>query len=83
MKEYRISTVCKIKKDVFQCLSKININIAEPNTGVIITRALNISKIVILIKGNKTLLFLKPGIAKVLLVANKFTIDMVVLIPAK
>jgi hypothetical protein len=37
----------------------------------------------IVIKGNKTLLFLKPGIAKVLLVINKFVKPTVELIPAK
>jgi len=35
------------------------------------------------IKGNKILLFFKPGIDKVLLVINKFVNDIVVLTPAK
>jgi len=72
----------KSKKEVFQCLSDNIINIADPKTGVIIDKALNINKFVIVIKGNKTLLFLKPGIDKALLVTNKFTTLIVVLIPA-
>jgi len=35
------------------------------------------------IKGNKTLLFLKPGIAKVLRVIKRFVKETVVLTPAK
>jgi len=35
------------------------------------------------INGNKTLLFLKPGILKVRLVINKLVKETVVLIPAK
>jgi len=37
----------------------------------------------IVIKGNKTRLFLKPGILKVRLVINKFVKEIVVLTPAK
>jgi hypothetical protein len=37
----------------------------------------------IVIKGIKTLLFLKPGILKVLLVINKLVKEIVVLTPAK
>ena len=37
----------------------------------------------IVIKGNKTLLFLKPGIASVLLVIKRFVNDTVELTPAK
>jgi uncharacterized membrane protein len=44
---------------------------------------LSVRRIDIVIKGSNTLLFLRPGIAKVLLVINKFVKDIVVLIPAK
>lgn len=77
-----ITTVCKVKKEVFQWRSNANISIAEPKTGVITTKALNISSIDMDIKGSKILLFLKPGIDKFLLVDKRFTIDIVVLIPA-
>lgn len=82
MEKNWISTVSKIKKDVFQCLSNTNINIADPSTGVITANALNINNTVILTKGNNILLFLNPGIDRVLLVDNKFTKEIVVLIPA-
>ena len=42
-----------------------------------------INKIEILTKGNKIRLLRKPGIAKVRRVVNKFTKEIVVLIPAK
>jgi hypothetical protein len=50
---------------------------------VTIANILKVNNIEIVIKGNKTLLFLKPGIANVLLVINKFVKDIVVLTPAK
>jgi hypothetical protein len=43
----------------------------------------NVNNIAIVIKGRRTLLFLKPGIAKVLLVINKLVNEIVVLTPAK
>ena len=58
-------------------------SIADPSIGLITAKALNINNIVMLIKGNNILLFLKPGIDNVLLVDNKFISDIVVLIPAK
>jgi hypothetical protein len=42
-----------------------------------------VNKSAIVINGNKTLLFLRPGIAKVLLVINKLVKETVVLTPAK
>jgi hypothetical protein len=42
-----------------------------------------VKKRAMVINGNKTLLFLKPGILNVLLVINKLVNDMVVLTPAK
>ena len=72
----------KSKNEVFQCLSVNNMSIAEPKTGVITDKARNISKTVIDINGIKTLLFLNPDILKDLLVTNKFTKLIVVLIPA-
>jgi hypothetical protein len=63
-------------------LSKASINIADPKTGVITTSALSINKIVIDINGNNMRRFRKPGIDNVRRVANKFTIEIVVLIPA-
>ena len=71
------------KNEVCQCLSKTNINIADPRIGVITAKALNIKRIDILIKGNNIRLFLNPGIDNVLLVASKLTIEIVVLIPAQ
>jgi hypothetical protein len=56
---------------------------AEPKTGVITTKARNISKTVIVIKGNKIRLFLKPGIVNVRFVARRFTIEIVVLMNAQ
>jgi len=50
---------------------------------VIIANILNVNNNEIVIKGNKTLLFLKPGIANVLLVINKLVKETVVLTPAK
>jgi len=58
-------------------------SIADPKTGVITANARNISKILILIKGNNILLLRKPGIDNVRLVTNKLVNDIVVLIPAK
>jgi len=68
---------------VCQCLSAITINIAAAKTGVIKTSIRKESKIAILTKGNSTLRFLNPGIAKVLLVISKLVKDMVELTPAK
>jgi hypothetical protein len=45
--------------------------------------ARNINKIVIEIKGNRIRRLRNPGIARVRRVANKLTIEIVVLIPAK
>jgi hypothetical protein len=67
---------------VCQCLSINNINIDAPKTGVIIANIRNVNKRDIVMNGNKTLLFLRPGIAKVLLVISKFVNDMVELTPA-
>jgi hypothetical protein len=49
---------------------------------VIGTNNLKARRVAIVTKGNSTRLFLKPGIAKVLLVINKFVNEIVVLIPA-
>jgi len=57
-------------------------NIDAPKTGVIIANILKVNKIEMVINGNKTLLFRNPGIAKVLLVINRFVKETVVLIPA-
>ena len=54
-----------------------------PNTGVIIANILNVNRIDIVINGNKTLLFLNPGIDKVLLVINRLVNEIVELTPAK
>lgn len=45
-------------------------------------KALNINRFVIDINGIKTRLLLSPGLDKALLVVNKFTTLIVVLIPA-
>jgi citrate lyase synthetase len=50
---------------------------------VIIANILNAKSVPIVEKGNRTLLFLIPGIAKVLLVTKRFVKDTVVLTPAK
>jgi hypothetical protein len=68
---------------VCQCLSINNINIAAARTGVTNANILIAKKSAIVINGNKTLLFLNPGIAKVLLVIKRFVNEMVVLTPAK
>jgi len=52
-----------------------------PNTGVTIANILNVNNKDIVIKGNKTLLFLKPGIANVLLVIKRFVKETVLLTP--
>jgi hypothetical protein len=54
-----------------------------PKTGVTIANIRKVNKSDIVINGNKTLLFLKPGIAKVLLVINKLVNDIVELTPAR
>jgi len=54
-----------------------------PKTGVMMANILNVSNNAIVMNGNRTLLFLKPGIASVLLVINKLVNDTVVLTPAK
>lgn len=66
---------------VFQCLSNNNIIIAAPRTGVINANILITKNNVIVKKGNRTRLFLRPGADKVLRVINKFVNDMVVLTP--
>jgi hypothetical protein len=55
---------------------------ADPKTGVIMARALNINKFVIDMNGIKTLLLLSPGLDRALLVVSRFTTLIVVLIPA-
>jgi len=57
--------------------------IAAAKTGVTKANILIVKNNEIVTKGNKTLLFLKPGIANVLLVINKFVKPTVELIPAK
>jgi len=54
-----------------------------PRIGVTIANILIVKNKLMDMKGNKTLLFLKPGIASVLLVINKFVKPTVELIPAK
>lgn len=71
------------KNVVSQCLSISSMNIDAPKTGVITASILSVSSSEIVINGNKTLLFLSPGIAKVLRVISKFVNDIVVLTPAK
>jgi hypothetical protein len=56
--------------------------IAAPKTGVTNANILIVKNKAIVINGNKTLLFLNPGILKVLLVINKFVNEIVVLTPA-
>jgi hypothetical protein len=56
---------------------------AAPKTGVTAASILKVNKVVIVTKGIKTLLVLKPGIANVLLVINKFTKVIVLLTPIK
>jgi len=57
--------------------------IAAPKTGVTKANIRIVKNNAIVIKGNKTRLFLRPGILKVLLVINKFVNETVVLTPAK
>jgi hypothetical protein len=57
-------------------------NIEAPSTGVITANILKVNNKAIVINGNKTLLFRRPGIAKVLRVINKLVNDTVLLIPA-
>jgi len=57
--------------------------IEAPNIGVTIANILIVKNNAMLMNGNKTLLFLKPGIANVLLVINKLVKPTVELIPAK
>jgi len=57
-------------------------NIDAPNTGVIIASIRKVNNKDIVINGSRTLLFLKPGIAKVLLVINKLVNETVELTPA-
>jgi hypothetical protein len=54
---------------------------AAPKTGVINANIRIVKNNAIVINGNKTLLFLNPGILNVRLVINKFVNDIVVLIP--
>jgi len=67
---------------VCQCLSNNNIIIAAANTGVTRANILIVKNKAIVINGNKTLLFLNPGILKVRLVINKLVNEIVVLTPA-
>jgi len=55
---------------------------AAAKTGVTNANILIVKNSAIVIKGSKTLLFLKPGIANVLLVISKFVKPTVELIPA-
>jgi len=57
-------------------------NIEAPNTGVITASILKVSSSAIVTKGIKILLFLKPGIERVLLVINKLVNEIVELTPA-
>jgi hypothetical protein len=57
--------------------------IAAAKTGVTKANIRIVKNNAIVIKGSKTLLFLKPGIANVLLVINKFVKPTVELTPAK
>ncbi len=57
--------------------------IAAASTGVIRASILIVNNKLIVINGNKILLFLNPGILSVLRVISKFVNDIVVLIPAK
>jgi aromatic ring-opening dioxygenase LigB subunit len=57
--------------------------IAAPKTGVTKANIRIVKNNAIVINGNKTRLFLKPGILKVLLVISKFVNEIVVLTPAK
>jgi hypothetical protein len=57
--------------------------IAAPKTGVTNANILIVKNKEMVINGNKTLLFLKPGIANVLLVINKLVKPTVELTPAK
>lgn len=70
------------KNVVCQCLSINNINIDAPKTGVTTASILIVNNKLIVIKGSKDRLFLKPGIAKVRLVIKRLVNDIVVLIPA-
>jgi hypothetical protein len=54
---------------------------AAPKTGVTKANILIVKNKAIVMNGNKTLLFLKPGILNVRLVINKFVKEIVVLIP--
>jgi hypothetical protein len=56
---------------------------AAPKTGVTKASILIVKNKAIVTNGNKTRLFLRPGIANVLLVINKFVKPTVELIPAK
>jgi hypothetical protein len=56
---------------------------AAAKTGVTRASIRIVNNSAIVIKGIKALLFLIPGIAKVLLVINKLVKDIVVVIPAK
>lgn len=56
---------------------------AAPKIGVTIASNLKVNKREMVIKGIKTLLFLRPGATKVLLVIRRLVKEMVVLIPAR
>jgi len=68
---------------VLQCLSNIIIIIAAAKTGVTNANIRKAKSVPIVENGNKTLLFLIPGIANVLRVTNRFVKDIVELTPAK
>jgi len=68
---------------VCQCLSINNITIDAAKTGVTNANILIVKNNEIVMNGNKTLLFLKPGIDNVLLVTNKLVKPTVELAPAK
>jgi len=67
---------------VCQCLSSNNIIIAAANTGVISANIRIVKNKDIVIKGNKTRLFLSPGIERVLRVIKRLVKLIVVDTPA-
>jgi len=70
------------KNVVCQCLSNSNIIIAAANTGVTKASILIVKNKEMLINGNRTRLFLNPGILNVLRVISKLVNEIVVLTPA-
>lgn len=55
---------------------------AAPKIGVTMARRRNVSNREIVMKGIRTLLFLRPGATRVLLVIKRLVKEIVVLIPA-